>query len=259
MDAPFVYGKLAVKKNFTNRKREIERLSSNFNMLSNTVIISPRRWGKSSLVEKAAKESAKGKKNIKFCFIDAFNVRTEEQFYQLLATEVLKTASSRMEVLMENAKTIMGRFIPRISVNPDVQSEVSLSLNWQEVKEHPDDILNTPEKLAIKNKCKIIVCIDEFQNIATFENQLAFQKKLRANWQKHQHVAYCLYGSKRHMLLDVFTNSSMPFYKFGDLIFLEKINSDDWVKFIVSRFKDTNKIISKPEAAIIAGLAECHP
>jgi hypothetical protein len=88
---------------------------------------------------------------------------------------------------------------------------------------------------------------------------VAFQKKLRANWQKHQHTAYCLYGSKRHMLMDVFTDSSMPFYKFGDLMFLEKIEKEDWIKFITGRFKDTKKIISKPNAGLIANLTECHP
>jgi uncharacterized protein len=120
-------------------------------------------------------------------------------------------------------QAFMGRFIPRFSFSPDNQQEVSLALDWKEVKKHPDDILNMAEKIAAKNKWKFIICIDEFQNIATFDNHLAFQKKLRANWQKHQHAAYCLYGSKRHMLIDVFSNTSMPFYKFGDLMFLEKL------------------------------------
>lgn len=48
-------------------------------------------------------------------------------------------------------------------------------------------------------------------------------KHLRSHWQRHGHVAYCLYGSKRHMMLEVFTNPSMPFYKFGNLMFLKKI------------------------------------
>lgn len=59
--------------------------------------------------------------------------------------------------------------------------------------------------------------------------------------------------------MEVFTNSSMPFYKFGDLVFLEKIKKDDWIKYIVSRFTDTNKSISKVNSALIADLADCHP
>ncbi len=258
-EAPFVYGRLAVDKNFTNRKTELKQLINNFSILNNTLLISPRRWGKSSLVEKAAGVALKSDKLLRFCFIDAYNVRTEEQFYQVLATEVLKVSSTQIEVLLENAKSFMGKFIPRLSFSPDNQQEVSLALDWKEVKKQPDDILNLSEKIAIKNNWKFIVCIDEFQNIATFDNQLAFQKKLRANWQKHQHTAYCLYGSKRHMLMDVFTNTSMPFYKFGDLMFLEKIKKEDWIKFIVHRFRDTKKLISRGNALYITELADCHP
>jgi uncharacterized protein len=259
MEAPFVFGKLAVDKYFTNRKEELNRLTRNFTMLVNTILISPRRWGKSSLVEKAAKMALKTDSDIRFCFIDAYNVRTEEQFYQLLATEVLKVSSTGLEIMMENAKAFMGKFIPRFSFSPDNQQEVSISLDWREVKKQPDDILNMAEKIAAKNKWKFIVCIDEFQNIATFDNQVAFQKKLRAHWQKHQHVSYCLYGSKRHMLMEVFTSSSMPFYKFGELIFLEKIKKEDWIKFIVKRFKSTGKTIPGKEAGLIAELADFHP
>ncbi|MGC9354083.1 MAG: AAA family ATPase [Mariniphaga sp.] len=259
MDTPFVFGRLAIKKNFTNRKEEEKRLINNFLMLVNTTLISPRRWGKSSLVEKAAEETRKSDKNLRFCFIDAFNVRTEEQFYRLLATEVLKSSATKLDVLLDNAKKFMGKFLPQLSFSPDNQNEVSLSLDWNEVKKQPDDILNMVEKIAVAKGWKMVVCIDEFQNIATFKNSVAFQKKLRANWQKHQHTAYCLYGSKRHMLMDVFTDSSMPFYKFGDLIFLEKIKKEDWIKFIISRFRDTKKTISKTNAALIADLAECHP
>ncbi len=259
METPFVFGRLAIKKNFTNREEEKSRLINNFLMLVNTTLISPRRWGKSSLVEKAALEAGKSDKNLRFCFIDAFNVRTEEQFYQALATEVLKSSATKLEMLIDNAKTFMGKFLPKLSFSPDNQHEVSLSLDWKEVKKQPDDILNMVEKIAIAKGWKFVVCIDEFQNIATFQNPVAFQKKLRANWQKHQHTAYCLYGSKRHMLMDVFTDTSMPFYKFGDLMFLEKIEKEDWIKFITGRFKDTKKIISKSNAALIADLAECHP
>lgn len=259
MDTPFIFGRLAIKKNFTNREEEKSRLITNFLMLVNTTLISPRRWGKSSLVEKAAEEARKSDKNLRFCFIDAFNVRTEEQFYQLLATEVLKSSATKLEMLLENAKTFMGKFLPQLSFSPDNQGEVSLSLDWKEVKKQPGDILNMVEKIAVAKAWKFVVCIDEFQNIATFQNPVAFQKILRANWQKHQHTAYCLYGSKRHMLMDVFTDSSMPFYKFGDLMFLEKIKKEDWIKFITSRFRDTKKSISKTNAALIADLAECHP
>jgi len=259
METPFIFGKLAVEQNFTNREKERQRLTGNFSGLVNTVLISPRRWGKSSLVQKSALEAMSVDPNLHVCFLDAFNIRTEEQFYLALASEILKISASKIEMLIENANRLIGAFLPKLSFSPGNQDELSLSLDWKEVKKHPDTILDMAEKIAAEKGWKLIVCIDEFQNISTFENQLAFQKKLRSHWQKHQHVAYCLYGSKRHMLMDVFTSSSMPFYKFGDILFLEKIARDSWIPFICSRFEDTQKYISKSNAALIADLAECHP
>ena len=259
METPFVFGKLAVNENFTNRDEERRQLIGNFNSLVNTILISPRRWGKSSLVQKAANEAMATNKELHFCFLDVFSVRTEEQFYQHLAVEVLKASATKMEILLDNAGRFLGKFLPKLSFSPDSQNGISLSLDWKEVSKQPDEILNMAEKLAIEKGWKMVICIDEFQNISTFENPIAFQKKLRSQLQKHQHVSYCLYGSKRHMLMDVFTNPSMPFYKFGSLLFLEKIKKEDWVPFICYRFEETQKQIDKTCAAMIADLAECHP
>ncbi len=139
------------------------------------------------------------------------------------------------------------------------REEISLSLDWKEVKNTPDEILDMAEKIAMAEKFRLVICVDEFQNIAGFQNPEDFQRKLRSHWQLHQHVTYCLYGSKRHMMMEVFTSPSMPFYKFGDIIFLEKILVNDWVEFIRRRFTDTGKEIRITEARHIAELAECHP
>ena len=89
------------------------------------------------------------------------------------------------------------------------------------------------QKIAEEKGNQFIVCIDEFQNISEFKEHLSFQKKLRSNWQKHQNTAYCLYGSKRHLLMNVFTSSSMPFYKFDNILFLEKIKEKEWTPSIL--------------------------
>ena len=259
METPFVYGRLAVEDNFTNRDQERQQLVANFSAQINTVLISPRRWGKSSLVQQAALEVQKKDKDLRICFLDVYSIRSEAEFYQSLAAEVLKASTTKMEILLENARKFMGHFIPKISFGTGDQNEIAVNLDWKEVQKNPGDLLNMAEQLATEKGLKFIICIDEFQNISTFEQPLAFQKKLRSFWQKHQHVAYCLYGSKRHMMIDVFTNSSMPFYKFGDLLLLDKIKREDWIPFIKSRFHDTGKQISEALAAQIADLAECHP
>lgn len=259
MKTPFTFGKLVLETDFTNRIVETKRLISNFNSSVNTILISPRRWGKSSLVAKAANSVQIKSKKIVFCMIDLNNIRSEEEFYKLLATKVLQQSSSKIDVILENAKSFLGRFIPNISFSPNPEIDLKLSLDWDEVRKEPDDILDLVEKIAVKTKKQIIICIDEFQNISEFDHPVDFQKKLRAHWQLHQHVTYCLYGSKRHMLMEVFSSPSMPFYKFGDIIFLEKIKEKDWIDFIIKRFHETGKHIKAESAAIIANSCENHP
>ncbi|MFZ5554405.1 MAG: AAA family ATPase [Bacteroidota bacterium] len=258
-NAPFKYGKLAEEQDFTDRETETRYLVTNFQSGINTILISPRRWGKSSLVLKASQTAQVKNRQLKFCLIDLFKVRTEEEFYHYLAQEVVRCTSNKLDDAFEYTKKFMAKFIPKLSVNPDVNSEISLSMDWKEVKKNPDDILNLAEKIAAEKKIKMVICIDEFQNISEFEDPLSFQKKLRSNWQKHKHISYCLYGSKRHMMMEVFTSPSAPFYKFGDILFLEKIKTTDWEKFIMKRFADTGKKIEPQDATLIATLVENHP
>ena len=225
METPFIFGKIATEKNFTDREKETANLVQNFMSLINTIIISPRRWGKSSLVNKAAKLAMAQESNLRICHIDLFNVRNEEHFYSLLAQKVIAATSTK----------------------------------WEEAKHNPDEVLDLAEKIAKKKGLKIVICIDEFQNITEFSDPDYFQKKLRSHWQLHQNVAYCLYGSKRHMMMEVFTNSSKPFYKFGNLMFLNKIETPCLVEFFKSRFADTGKSIDNEASHLIAKLVDNHP
>jgi uncharacterized protein len=259
METPFVYGKLALGADFTDRKNETAHLKINFSSGINTIIISSRRWGKSSLVAKAAQEIKKENHKIKVVSIDLFNVRTEEEFYRNLAEQVIHNTTSKLTEIQSFVKTFFKQWIPKITFSPDHIQELSLGLDWEEVKKQPDEILDLPQKIGAEKGWKIIVCFDEFQNIGYFSDNISFQKLLRAHWQRHPDVSYCLYGSKRHMLLNVFTSPSMPFYNFGDILFLEKIGSTHWEKFITKRFKDTGKEIAPEQSLRIATLVDNHP
>lgn len=259
METPFIFGKIATEKNFTDREQETANLVRNFTSLINTIIISPRRWGKSSLVNKAAKTAMEQDSTLRICQIDLFNVRNEEHFYSLLAQKVIAATSSKWEEAVESAKSFFSHLVPRISIGTSPTDEVSIDFDWETVKQNPDEILDLAEKIAQEKGLKVVVCIDEFQNIAEFTDPDYFQKKLRSHWQQHQSVAYCLYGSKRHMMMEVFIDSSKPFYKFGDLIFLNKIDTPHLVDFFNTRFSDTGKAINEDAANLIVELVDNHP
>lgn len=253
-EAPFVFGVRVEGNTFTDRKDETNRLKMNFLYGVNTILISPRRMGKTSLVEKVC--SLVESDTLKIAKIDAFGCRSENDFINAFATAVVRATSSKWEEWMENAKTFLSRFIPKISIGQDPLTDFSIALEYNRANTVTEDILQLPETIAKQKGIKIVICIDEFQQIADFPDSITFQKKLRSVWQLQSNVSYCLYGSKKHMMEKMFQSQSHPFYRFGDLFYLDKISETDWVEYICERFRVTGKEISRELASEICTVTD---
>ena len=253
-EKPFVFGKAVSGDNFTDREKDLKRISANFKYGINTILISPRRWGKTSLIKKVIR--AMDSKDLKIVYLDIFSCRTPSEFYTRFAESIIKQTSTKAEEWIENVKSFLLRFNPKFSMKSDPLSEMTLSLELLPQNEDYEQILNLPEQIAKKKKIRIVVCIDEFQQIGEFKDSLTFQKQLRSVWQHQQSVSYCLFGSKKHLMTELFEKTSYPFYKFGDLIFLDKIPSSEWVKYIIQRFEETGKEIDANIAERICDLVE---
>lgn len=241
MVAPFVYGIATDQQHFTDRKTETQRLKMNFENGINTIIISPRRWGKTSLVNYVAEQMADDRA-VRIVRMDAFACRTPEDFYQLLATELIRQTYSRAEEWIEKAKHFLSSLVPIVSVSADPMNPISLSFSPVH-NNYGEEVLSLSEKIAIDKGVHIVVCIDEFQQIGEFLDSLTFQKRLRSVWQLQHHTSYCLFGSKRHLLVSMFQKRSYPFYKFGDILFLERIPLSYWQEYISGKFAETQKHI----------------
>jgi Predicted ATPase (AAA+ superfamily) len=253
---PFTFGVATSGDNFTDRKVETSRLLSNFQNGVNTILISPRRWGKTSLVQKVCGLAEAD--NLKVVYLDIFSCRSDGDFYNAFATAVLKQTSSKWDEWVENAKLFLSRINPKISLGPDPTSDFSISLELNPKSEDINETLQLPEKIARKKGCNIVVCIDEFQQIAEFKDSKTFQKRLRTVWQLQKSVSYCLFGSKKHLMSELFERRSLPFYKFGDSIYLSKISTPDWVEYICGRFRSTGKQISRELAERICLMVDNH-
>ena len=226
MEIPFIYGKIVSDRDFTDRTQESSKLLANFLSQTNTTIISPRRWGKSSLVNKVIKLASEANSKLLFVKMNAFKCETPQEFYELFAKRTLE--------------------------------ELSLGVDWRDASVG-EDVLNLPQLIAKKRKKKVIVCIDEFQQIGEFDQSSRFQKILRNHWQEQTDVAYILYGSKKHMMLNIFGEYGKPFYRFCDMMFLPKIDNQDWQEYITRRFSETGKAISPELAGKLADIVDNHP
>lgn len=243
MNDAFVYGSAVEGENFTDRVSETKRLKANFEHGVNTLLISNRRIGKTSLVRHV--KNIVNSKKVSIVYLDIFDCRSEYDFYNKLASAVLQQTATKTEIFLQNAKTFLSRVSPKISLSPDPTMDFSVSLGITDKDYSPEQILNLAESIAQKQGKKIVVCIDEFQQIGEFPESLTVQKRLRGVWQLQQNVSYCLFGSKKHLLTNIFQRKDMPFYQFGDAIYLSIIETKNWVPFICQKFQKQNLIISE--------------
>jgi predicted AAA+ superfamily ATPase len=134
MNRPFNYGKLAEDDYFTNRIKEMKCLEMQINTGINCILVSPRRWGKSSLLLHTTNAMKKKNKKIIFCFLDLYNIRTEKEFLELFSSAIITAASNSFEDAVRNVKSIFKQLIPSVSLSPDPTAEIELSFNWKDLK-----------------------------------------------------------------------------------------------------------------------------
>ena len=231
MEQLFVFGKPVGKQSFTDREVETARLSANFSAGINTFLISPRRWGKTSLVKQVIEHNKND--GLLFVFVDVFKTKTASEFCSMLANAVLRQTSTAAEELIDNVKGIFRRLSVGINLSPD--------------KMNPQ-----------KKNARVIICIDEFQQVAQYDDSNTFQKVLRTVWQHQENVTYCLFGSKRHMMESLFDDESKPFFKFGDIVYLKRIPFSYWRDYISGKFSSQGKVISDKQIERICTAVDFH-
>lgn len=255
MKNPFKYGELSTGENFCNRKQEIKRLQSAFRDGQSIVIISPRRWGKSSLVNRSV-DTFKGKL---ICIqIDCFGISSSREFYAAFLKATLQQTNSKLQQVVDTVTKLLKSLVPYVKYGVSENDEIQISLDLPNKKYDVEDILELPQRIAIDRNARLVFCIDEFQKIAEWQDGKMVLEKLRSYWQNHNQVSYCLYGSKRHVMSTLFAHSSQPFYRFGEILFLNKIEAYEWTAFLVKEFEQTSKTISVETANKLAELVDSH-
>lgn len=257
LQKPFVFGQAIGENHFIGREREQKRLLANFSHGINTILMAPRRWGKTSLVKRAMSEVQNSR--IKVIYIDAYFCRDEYDFYNHFAESILRQTNSRFEEWAETATEFLTRLSPKVSYHLPSMEEFSVALGITPRTHKPEEILQLPEIIAKRKNIHLMICIDEFQQIGEFADSLTVQKRMRSVWQHQEHVNYCLFGSKKHLLQNMFLKSSYPFYKFGDIIPLDQIQEVTWLPYLQQGFRSWGKELPEDIALQLCRKVQLHP
>jgi AAA+ ATPase superfamily predicted ATPase len=246
MSNPFKFGPIVSDDYFTNRHVEYEKLSQIMESSNHIIMIAPRRFGKTSLVNKVVSHT-----NRPVLWLDLQLLTNTGDFAAQLLKQLFK------KYPFEKVKYMVGHFriVPTLSVNPVTNNvEVGFQPHVDSFV-HLEDVLNLIEKLG-EEKTRPIVVFDEFQELLSLDKSL--DKRLRSIIQFHKNVNYVFLGSVETMMKQIFENKKSPFYHFGQLITLDKIPYSDFYDFLQNRFAVVTE--KAPELAEkILEFTHCHP
>lgn len=248
IENPFRYGQVVTGEYFTDREKEIKEISEEIVSGQSVILISPRRYGKTSLIMNIVNK-------IKYpCIkIDMQLITDELDFANNFLKKVLSL--NKFEKIKYFLKNL--RIQPALQYN-NITDEISIVFNpgERDVPIYIEDALFLPQKVAEKIKKRIIIIFDEFQEVRRISNNL--EKKMRSIFQYHKNVSFVFIGSQEHMIRDIFENRNNPFYKFGKQIILRKIPDNKMTDFIIKRFSSKNMDASKMLDKIIE-ITNSHP
>ena len=254
MENPFIYGEIVPHEAFADRETELDRLVADLSAGQKVFLISPRRYGKSSLVHRVLQTLARhGALTVELtvssyssyvAFLEGYaralaTVETKWQRARAWLSDVITT--TRPELRYEPDETGPGRF----------SVAFPLVRTAREVNRLANEIFSLPGQLAADRKRAVVVALDEFQAIDAFDGG-EVEHALRAAAQQQRQVGYVFAGSEPS-LMEKMIGPRRPFYKAGPVMRLEKIAPAMFADFIEQRFAKSGV---RPEPGLGAAIVD---
>ena len=253
---PFVFGEIIDEPNFVDRAAELNQLVRDLADGQKVFLLSPRRFGKSSLVARALLELKK--RHIHTVSLTVSSYASYTQFLEKFAEKVLRAAGP-----WEQAKDWVTRF--GRSVKPDVNynmttGEISLSLSkgsgFDPAPIAPE-VFAMPGELTKNAGFRMAICLDEFQQISEF-NSGSVENAIRNQVQEQREVGYVFAGSQPSLMKEMLS-AKRPFHKAGPQMFLDKIPASDWKDFIARQFRKRGRTLDQRGLETLLATADLIP
>ncbi|HEX4946808.1 MAG TPA: ATP-binding protein [Blastocatellia bacterium] len=260
MENPFTYGRELGLDELVNRQEELKLVVNTIKAGEKLFLIGPRRYGKTSLL-RAAAQVCEGDGHV----VLRFNVEAYPSLQALTAAVFAAGAAALTPPTAKAAtqlKAIFTRLKPEFSVDL-IQQQISASFGLSAETQAEQipllvDVLNGLEEIASKQKRKVGIVLDEFQQIIELGGQAA-EGQLRAAIQTHRKIGYVFAGSKTRMLIEMTTDHARPFYRLGARCFLGAIPNEELLVWLVQQFAKGNFRADEATAQTLVEIAEAVP
>ena len=254
MTNPFVYGEVVPAVSFVDRETELDRLTRDLLAGQKIFLISPRRYGKSSLVRQALRAAQRGGALTVDVTVSSYS--SYVAFLEGYA-RALMGVETRLDKARAWLREMLGSVRPEVRVEPDDHGGNQLALSFPAARSEKDvarlaqEVFALPGRIAEARHRRLAVALDEFQAIGSF-NGGNVEHALRAAVQHQRQVGYVFSGSEPS-LMERMLGRSRPFYKAGPVMRLQKIPADRFADFIEARFRATKL---RPTAGLGAAVVE---
>ena len=251
---PFIVtGKIAPEY-FCDRVSESARLVKSVTNGNNLVVISPRRMGKTGLIQFCYDKPEIGKEYYTF-FIDILHTSSLREFTYLLGREIYETLLSRSRkmatLFIQTIKSISGKF----GFDP-ITNLPTFNVELGDI-ERPEYTLDEIFQYLAHADKPCIVAIDEFQQIAKYPEK-NIEALLRTHIQRLENSHFIFAGSERHMMQEMFASAARPFYHSADMLELKAIPAEIYIPFIVGHFERRNRSIAAVDVEKVYALFQGH-
>lgn len=254
MENPFVYGEVVPAGSFVDRVDELDRLVRDLASGQKVFLISPRRYGKSSLIRQALLAAARSG-----ALTTEITVSSYSSYLAFLEgyTRALLDMQSGWDKSRTWLKDAIGATKPELRLEPDSAGTMGMSVRFPGVRTDRDisrlaaEVFALPGRVSDVRKTRLVVALDEFQAIGGF-NGGSVEHAMRAAVQHQRTVGYVFAGSEPS-LMERMLGPKRPFYKAGPVMRLEKIPAEIFSTFIESRFSKTR---IRPEAGLGAAIVD---
>ncbi len=247
---------LAQGEAFCNRQEEMQRLSSNIFHAKPTLIMSPRRYGKTSLALNTIVKS-----KLPFAHIDFFS----EISLADIENSIMKGVGSAISQIIpapQRALKTAQEFFAEMKVKLALQgSGATIEFERQPQEQHNlKSVLAKFDHLAQTHRKKVVLFMDEFQRLSQIQGDISIEGTIRHIAQQSKNIVFIFSGSNRHLLKQMFEDKSRPFYKLCDRIILNRIAAEHYQTHIHHASKQTwRQIITEKVVELILSLTELHP
>jgi hypothetical protein len=239
MTNPFIYGEVVPAAAFVDRETELDRLTRDLLAGQKIFLISPRRYGKSSLVRQALRAAAQSGALTVDVTVSSYS--SYVAFLEGYARALL-SVETRIDRPRAWLRDMLGAVRAEVRVEPGERgSQLAVSFpairTDRDVSRLAQEVFALPARIAEARRRRIAVALDEFQAIGSFDGG-EVEHALRAAVQQQRRVGYVFSGSEPS-LMDRMLGRSRPFYKAGPVMRLQKIPADRFAEFIEARFRAT--------------------